>query len=89
MTREADLPDLIATFQQKATVCGSLRQLRTEEIEAILKAIEFLSSFAVTGNAEKYLPAMLQRRQLRAEAIGALSSSAATGNTEEYLPTAL
>jgi hypothetical protein len=62
-TKEADekyLADLTATCEMKATDFESRQQLRAEEIEAIEKAIEILSSNDVSGNAEKYLPTMLQ-----------------------------
>merc|ERR1712187_194922 len=44
----------------KASDFESRQQLRAEEIEAVEKAIEILSSSAVTGNADKYLPTLLQ-----------------------------
>merc|ERR1712061_444518 len=62
-TKEADekyLADLTATCEQKASDFESRQQLRTEELEAIAKAIEILSSDEVTGNAEKYLPTLVQ-----------------------------
>merc|ERR1719188_1970264 len=62
-TMEADtkyLNDLTALCEQKASDFESRQQLRAEEIEAIAKAIEILSSGAVTGNAAKYLPTLLQ-----------------------------
>merc|ERR1712156_144661 len=58
-TKAADkkyLADLVATCEQKATDFESRQQLRTEELEAIAKAIEIVSSGAVQGNAEKHLP---------------------------------
>merc|ERR1712008_462810 len=58
-TKEADtkyLDDLVATCEQKASDFESRQQLRTEELEAIAKAIEIISSGAVKGNAEKHLP---------------------------------
>merc|ERR1719254_128794 len=54
------LSDLTALCEQKATDFESRQQLRAEEIEAIEKAIEILSSSEVSGNAVKYLPSMLQ-----------------------------
>merc|ERR1712113_9804 len=67
-TKEADkkyLDDLVATCEQKATDFESRQQLRTEELEAIAKAIEIISSGAVKGNAEKHLPsAFLEGRSL-------------------------
>merc|ERR1719199_1228026 len=62
-TRDADskyLGDLTATCEQKASDFESRQQLRAEEIEAIEKAIEIISSGAVSGNANKHLPTMLQ-----------------------------
>merc|ERR1711933_427240 len=58
-TKEADkkyLADLVATCEQKASDFESRQQLRTEELEAIAKAIEIVSSGAVKGSAEKHLP---------------------------------
>jgi len=74
-TRDADqkyLDDLTATCEQKAADFESRQQLRAEEIEAIEKAIEIISSNAVSGNAEKHLPTLLQAKasslaQLRAD----------------------
>merc|ERR1719461_120072 len=63
-TKEADekyLADLTATCEQKASDFASRQQLRAEEIEAIEKAIEIVSSGAVSGSATKHLPQMLQR----------------------------
>merc|ERR1712039_1171492 len=62
-TRDADqkyLDELKATCTQKAADFESRQQLRAEEIQAIEKAIEILSSSAVSGNADKYLPTLLQ-----------------------------
>merc|ERR1711879_229321 len=66
-TRDADqkyLDDLVATCEQKATDFESRQQLRTEELEAIAKAIEIISSNAVSGNADKYLPTLVQKQSL-------------------------
>merc|ERR1712070_561773 len=63
-TKEADqkyLADLTATCEQKASDFESRQQLRADEIVAIEKAIEIISSGAVSGNADKHLPAMLQK----------------------------
>jgi len=72
-TRDADakyLADLTATCEQKASDFESRQQLRADEIVAIEKAIEIISSGAVAGNADKHLPSMLQKAsfaQLRAD----------------------
>merc|ERR1712216_685118 len=72
-TKEADqkyLSDLTATCEQKASDFESRQQLRADEIVAIEKAIEIISSGAVAGNADKHLPSMLQQAsfaQLRAD----------------------
>merc|ERR1712061_382394 len=63
-TIEADvkyLADLTATCEQKASDFESRQQLRAEEIVAISKAIEIISSEAVSGNADTYLPALAQQ----------------------------
>jgi hypothetical protein len=74
-TMEADkkyLSDTTATCEEKASAFESRQQLRAEEIEAIEKAIEIVSSGAVSGSADKHLPAMVQKgsslAQLRTEA---------------------
>merc|ERR1719346_432473 len=64
-TRNADqkyLDDLTATCEQKASDFESRQQLRAEEIEAVEKAIEIISSGAVSGNADKYLPSLVQKK---------------------------
>merc|ERR1719160_2020405 len=77
-TKAADekyLADLMAECEQKAADFPARQKLRAEEIEAIEKAIEIISSAAVQGNAEKHLPTLVQSQstavslvQLRAEA---------------------
>jgi len=62
-TRDADvkyLADLTATCEEKAADFESRQQLRAEEIVAIEKAIEIISSGAVKGNSEKHLPQLVQ-----------------------------
>merc|ERR1719316_338391 len=62
-TRDADqkyLDELVATCAQKSSDFENRQQLRTDELAAIEKAIEILSSDAVAGNAEKHLPTLVQ-----------------------------
>jgi len=62
-TRDSDetyLSDLVATCQQKSSDFESRQQLRTDELAAIDKAVEILSSGAVSGNADKHLPSLAQ-----------------------------
>jgi chromosome segregation ATPase len=56
------LSELTSTCKSKSSDFESRQQLRAEEITAVEKAIEILSSKAVSGNAEKYLPDLLQKR---------------------------
>merc|ERR1719191_1241507 len=62
-TRDDDvkfLEDLTAECEQKAADFESRQNLRQEEIEAISKAIEIISSGSVAGKSEKHLPQLLQ-----------------------------
>merc|ERR1719440_1461996 len=62
-TRDDDskyLADLTATCEQKSSDFAARQQLRAEEIEAVEKAIEILSSGAVSGASEKHLPQLVQ-----------------------------
>jgi len=55
------LADLSATCEMKAGDFESRQQLRADEIVAIEKAIEIISSGAVSGNADKHLPSLVQK----------------------------
>jgi len=73
-TRDDDskyLSDLTATCEQKSAAFAERQQLRADEIAAVEKAIEILSSGAVSGASEKHLPQLVQMKaalaQLRAE----------------------
>merc|ERR1719399_2218666 len=52
----SDLKSLEATCAQKANEFESRQQLRTEELEALEKAVDIMSSGDVSGNADKHLP---------------------------------
>jgi len=88
-TKEADekyLADLTATCEQKASDFESRQQLRSDELEAINKAIEIISSEQVSGNADTYLPSLTQRSsrslaQLRASG----SESASQSRVAQFL----
>ena len=62
-TRDDDakyLAELTAACEQKSSDFANRQQLRAEEIEAVEKAIEILSSGAVSGASEKHLPQLVQ-----------------------------
>jgi len=56
------LKDVSSTCDQTASDYQSRQVLRADEITAIEKAIEILSSAEVSGAAEQHLPALLQAR---------------------------
>merc|ERR1719407_220023 len=63
-TRDSDseyLEKLVATCSMKSSDFENRQQLRTDELAAIDKAIEILSSGAVSGNSEKHLPGFVQK----------------------------
>jgi len=65
-TRDDDskyLKDLSSTCNQKASDFQSRQVLRSDEIAALQKAIDILSSEEVSGAAEQHLPALLQARR--------------------------
>merc|ERR1719460_3298750 len=62
---EKYLEDLVAQCEQKSNDFASRQQLRAEELEAIQKAIEIISSPDVAGNAGKHL-SLAQSFALRA-----------------------
>merc|ERR1719331_3213236 len=70
------LTDLTAECEQKASDFESRQQLRADEIVAIEKAIEIISSGAVSGNADKHLPSMLQTGKALAQLRADLSTQA-------------
>jgi uncharacterized protein YoxC len=64
-TRDADdkyLKDLVATCETKATDFEKRQNLRAEELQALGQAIAIISSNAVSGNADTYLPTLLQKK---------------------------
>merc|ERR1712187_633167 len=57
---EKYLTDLTATCTQKAQAFEARQQMRAEELEALQKAIDIVAGGAVSGNADKHLPGLLQ-----------------------------
>merc|ERR1719382_2219154 len=87
-TRDADqkyLDDLTAVCAQKAADFASRQQLRAGELEAIEKAIEIISSEAVTGNADKYLPTLLQVKSSSMASLRSDLSATTRANLVSYL----
>jgi len=68
------LDDTVALCTQKTSDFESRQKLRGEELEAISKAIDIISSQAVAGSGEKHLPALIQM-QKKAGALAQLRSS--------------
>mmetsp|Transcript_61157 Transcript_61157/g.97073 ORF Transcript_61157/g.97073 Transcript_61157/m.97073 type:complete len:670 (-) Transcript_61157:84-2093(-) len=87
-TMEADkkyLADLTATCEQKGSDFESRQQLRAEEIVAIEKAIEIISSEAVSGNADKHLPSMMQKKGSALSQLKTFLSTQAQDRVAQYL----
>merc|ERR1719359_1155610 len=62
------LDDTVALCTQKTSDFEARQKLRGEEIAAISKAIEIISSQAVAGSGDKHLPALMQIQRRRASA---------------------
>jgi len=58
---EKFLSDMTATFHQTTEMYKANQIVRQEEIDAITKAVEIISSPDVAGNAEKHLPTLVQK----------------------------
>merc|ERR1719450_1689019 len=88
-TRDADqtyLDELMATCAQKSSDFESRQQLRTEELEAIAKAVEIMSSDDVTGNADKHLPGLLQvKKSVSFMQVKSSSTSPTQARVAEFL----
>merc|ERR1719335_601233 len=87
-TRDADekyLADLTATCEQKSSDFEARQQLRAEELVAIEKAIEIISSGAVAGNAEKHLPTLVQQGSSLVSLRADSSMQAAQSRAAQYL----
>merc|ERR1719464_806367 len=75
------------SLQKGQVFCGfrARQQLRAEELEAIAKAIEILSSDEVTGNAERYLPTLVQKQGSSFGQLRSGSESSAQERALDYL----
>jgi predicted nucleic acid-binding Zn-ribbon protein len=78
---QADLAEDEKYLQDMTTECGQKSQdfearqtLRAEEIEALNKAIEIISSGDVSGNSETYLPQLLQTKSSTTKSFAFLQS---------------
>merc|ERR1719171_692015 len=71
------LADLKATCEQKTVDFKARQELRAGELEAIDKAVEILSDTAVSGAADKHLPAAAALAQLRSSNSERTQSAAA------------
>jgi predicted nucleic acid-binding Zn-ribbon protein len=79
-TRDDDskyLQDLTTTCQAKAQAFAARQDLRADEISAIEKAVEILSSGSVAGMSEKHLPQLVQVKKA-SPALAQLRSGSAT-----------
>merc|ERR1719254_116599 len=63
------LDDTVALCTQKTADFESRQKLRAEELDAISKAIEIISSQAVAGAGDKHLPALLQTHGKRGSSL--------------------
>jgi len=64
-TRDSDqiyLDDLVATCSKKSADFENRQQLRTEELEAVQKAIEIMSSDSI-GSGSQHLPTLVQTKK--------------------------
>merc|ERR1719460_943795 len=80
--------DLDATFAQKWTDFASRQKLRQEEIEAVEKAIEIIGGEAVSGSADKHLPALMQTKKSSFVQLRASATNPTQVRVAEYLKAA-
>jgi len=78
------LDDTVALCTQKTTDFEARQKLRGEELDAISKAIEIISSQAVAGSGDKHLPQLVQIRS-KASALSQLRSSQKSPSQEKVI----
>merc|ERR1719238_1106732 len=72
------LKDLLSECDQKSKAYENRQTLRAEEIVAVKKAIEIMSSDDVTGSGEKYLPQFVQMKSKTRSSFSMLRASSDT-----------
>merc|ERR1719160_2318925 len=75
----------MAECAQKAADFEARQQLRAEEIEAIQKAIDIISSSAVSGAAKKHLPTLIQIKSPSMAQLRSSSSNPAQVEVAQFL----
>merc|ERR1719217_326059 len=89
-TRDDDvkyLAELTAACEQKSSNFANRQQLRAEEIEAVEKAIEILSSGAVVDASEKHLPQFMQVKSTSLAQLRSASENPNQSRVAAYLKT--
>jgi len=82
---EKFLGDLVAECEQKATDFEIRQKTRQEELDAIAKAIEIMSSDDVSGSADKHLPGLIQTSASALVQLRSTSQSAAQQSVAIFL----
>merc|ERR1719258_279904 len=72
------LKDLLSECHQKAKDYENRQMLRAEELVAVHKAIEIMSSDDVTGSGETYLPQFVQMKTSNKRSLSLLRSNSDT-----------
>merc|ERR1719222_1605249 len=79
------LSDLVAECEQKASDFENRQQLRADELAAIEKATEILSSDDVAGAAERHLPQLAQTSFVQLKSVAKLSNNDSQWKAMTYL----
>jgi chromosome segregation ATPase len=77
------LDDTVSGCEQKSSDFEARQKLRAGELEAIKKAIEIISGQAVSGSADKHLPALMQRAS--AQLLRASTAAKSQDEVAEFL----
>jgi len=79
------LAELTATCEQKANDFAARQALRKEELEVLAKAIEIIGGKAVSGAADKHLPALMQKGTSLSQFLESSSNKALQARIAEFL----